>query len=528
MAAVLLDFPERYNAAADLLYRNLEEGRGKQVAIQSPGLPDVTYDAVAKLSNQAGNALRDLGVRMEDRVLMAVLDSPEFAATFFGAIKLGAVPIPVNTNLKPQDYAYFLNDSRARVAVVSRPLADGFRQIRDRLDWLEHLVVIGEAGGGELSFGEITAAAAAELPVARTGKDDMCFWLYSSGTTGFPKAAVHLQHDMRVAVELYARQILGLGPSDVTYSVAKLYFAYGLGNALYFPFAAGGRTVLLPGPPAAPAVFELVRHFKPTLFFAVPTWYANTLAADPELWSGADFSSVRVCVSAGEPLSGSIWERWQAKTGREVLDGIGSTECGHIFISNRMGEVRPDSSGQVVPGYEARIVDETGYEVPPGEVGTLMIKGDSTCAYYWNQHERTKKTIQGEWISTGDKYVCDADGFFRYQGRADDMMKVGGIWVSPTEVESVINQHEAVLECAVVGLVDDKSLVHPAAYVVLQQGQAAGVELEEALRAHVRERLAHFKCPRDFNFVEALPKTATGKIQRYRLREAGAGEPAAV
>src|SRR5438094_1045602 len=230
MAAVLLDFPERYNAAADLLDRNLEEGRGKQVAIQSPGLPDVTYDAVAKLSNQAGNALRDLGVRMEDRVLMAVLDSPEFAATFFGAIKLGAVPIPVNTNLKPQDYAYFLNDSRARVAVVSRPLADGFRQIRDRLDWLEHLVVIGEAGEGELSFGEITAAAGAELPVARTGKDDMCFWLYSSGTTGFPKAAVHLQHDMRVAVEPYARQILGLGPSDVTYSAATPTFAYRPGN----------------------------------------------------------------------------------------------------------------------------------------------------------------------------------------------------------------------------------------------------------------------------------------------------------
>src|SRR5436309_2232040 len=239
MAAVLLDFPERYNAAADLLYRNLEEGRGKQVAIQSPGLPDVTYDAVAKLSNQAGNALRDLGVRIEDRVLMAVLDSPEFAATFFGAIKLGAVPVPVNTNLKPQDYAYLLNDSRARVAVVSQPLADHLRQVRGQLEWLEHLVVIGEPERGELSYHQLTGAAKEELPVARTGRDDMCFWLYSSGTTGFPKAAVHLQHDMRVAVELYAKPILGISDRDVAVSVAKLYFAYGLGNSLYFPFAVG-------------------------------------------------------------------------------------------------------------------------------------------------------------------------------------------------------------------------------------------------------------------------------------------------
>jgi benzoate-CoA ligase family protein len=522
MAVPQLDFPDRYNAAADLLDRNLEEGRGKRIAIQGPGIPDLTYEEVVKRANRAGNALRALGVEIENRVLMAVLDSPEFAATFFGAIKLGAVPIPVNTNLKPQDYAYFLNDSRAKVAVVSQPLADSFRQIRDQLEWLEHLVVIGDAGNGEHGFDDLTRGAKDELSVARTGKDDMCFWLYSSGTTGFPKAAVHLQHDMRVAVELYAKQILEIDEPDAMFSVAKLYFAYGLGNALYFPFAVGGRSVLLSGPPAAPVVFDLVRHLKPTLFFAVPTWYANTLAADPEVWSGADFSSVRLCVSAGEPLSGSIWDRWQAKTGREILDGIGSTECGHIFISNRPGEVRPNSSGRLVPGYDARVIDEEGVEVPPGEVGTLLIKGDSTCAYYWNQHERTTKTIQGEWISTGDKYVRDAEGFFQYQGRADDMMKVGGIWVSPTEVEAVINQHDAVLECAVVGLVDDKSLIHPAAFVVLQHGQQPAVELEETLRGHVRERLAHFKCPRDFNFVESLPKTATGKIQRYKLREGGA------
>jgi benzoate-CoA ligase family protein len=527
MGAPALEFPERFNAAIDLLDRQLEEGRGSQVAIRTQA-GDSTYGQLAAAANRAGNALKGLGVQMENRVLMAVLDGPEFAVTFFGAIKLGAVPIPVNTNLKPQDYAYFLNDSRARVAVVSQPLADHFRQIRSELEWLEHLVVVGEPGPGELSYGEITGAAGEELSPANTSRDDMCFWLYSSGTTGFPKAAVHLQHDMRVCVELYAKPILGIDDRDLTFSVAKLYFAYGLGNALYFPIAAGAQTVLLPGPPAPPAVFELVRRFKPTVFYAVPTWYANTLAADPELWQQADFRSVRVCVSAGEPLAGAIWERWKAKTGVEILDGIGSTEIGHIFISNRPGAVRRDSSGQLVPGYEARVAGEDGESLGAGEVGTLMVKGDSTCAYYWNQHERTKRTIQGEWINTGDKYVRDADGFFSYQGRADDMMKVGGIWVSPTEVEGVINEHEAVLECAVVGIVNEQNLINPVAYVVLQRGADGGVEVEEALRLHVRDRLAHFKCPHDFYFVAELPKTATGKIQRYKLREAGAGERAAV
>jgi benzoate-CoA ligase len=329
---------------------------------------------------------------------------------------------------------------------------------------------------------------------------------------------VHLQHDMRVCVELYAKPVLGIGEDDVTFSVAKLYFAYGLGNALYFPLAVGATTVLLPGQPAPAAVVEVVRHHRPTIYYAVPTSYAGTLAADPEVWEMADFSSVRVCVSAGEPLAGSLLERWRARTGTDILDGIGSTECLHIFISNRIGDVRPDSTGTVVPGYEARIVDETGHEAPPGEVGSLLVKGDSICAFYWNQHERTRQTIRGEWIDTGDKYVRDASGHFTYQGRSDDMLKVSGIWVSPTEVEAAINAHEAVLECAVVGVVDQERLVQPEAHVVLQPGRQGSVELEEALRTHVRSRLAHFKCPREFLFVEELPKTATGKIQRFKLR----------
>lgn len=519
----MLEIPDRYNAATDFLDSNLEAGRGGKVAIRTAAGAQVTYSEVAASANRWGNAIRELGVEIENRVLMAMLDTPEFAATFWGTIRTGAVPIPVNTNLSAKDYEYLLNDSRAKMAVVSQPLADQFREARGRLKWLKHLVVVGEAGPHELSYAELLSGArSAELTPADTTKDDMGFWLYSSGTTGFPKGAVHLQHDMRVCTELYAKPILGIDERDVTFSVAKLYFAYGLGNALYFPFAVGATTVLLPGPPAPATVLDVIKHQRPTIYYAVPTSYANLLAADPEIWAQADFSSVRICVSAGEPLAGSILERWGSRTRTDILDGIGSTEVCHIFVSNRIGDIRPDSTGRVVDGYDVKVVDELGAEVPDGEVGTLMVKGDSTCAFYWNQHERSKQTILGEWISTGDKYIRSPDGYLSYQGRADDMMKVSGIWVSPTEVEACINAHEAVLECAVVGIINEERLIIPEAYVVLRPGQDASVELEVELREHVRSRLAHFKCPHDFHFVESLPKTATGKIQRFKLRDSAA------
>ena len=512
------ELPLRYNAGADLLDGNLEAGRGDKIAIRATDGAEQTYAEVAAGANRMGNALREHGVEIENRVLIAALDCPEFVATFFGAIKLGAVPVPVNTNLKAQDYAYLLNDSRARVAVVSASLVDAFRQV-GKLTHLRHLVVIGDAQPGELSFAEITETASDTLDPADTSRDDMCFWLYSSGTTGFPKGVVHLQHDMRYVVENYGKPVLRIAEADVTFSIAKLYFAYGLGNALYMPFGVGASTVLLAGSPAPATVLDVVRHFRPTIYYGVPTSYANVLAADPEVWANADFGSVRICVSAGEPLAGSILARWKARTGADILDGIGSTECCHIFISNKIDDVRPDCSGTVVPGYEVRIIDDTGDDVQPGEVGSLLVKGDSICSSYWNQHDRTKRTIRGEWIDTGDKYLRDTDGYFRYQGRSDDMLKVGGIFVSPTEVEAVVNAHDAVLECAVVGVIDEQRLVRPEAYVVLKPGRAATVELEEELRQHVRERLAHFKCPRDFHFVDELPKTATGKIQRFKLRE---------
>jgi benzoate-CoA ligase family protein len=478
MAWTTAELPPRYNAAADLLDQNLAAGRGQKVAIRTTEGAELTYAEVAAGANRFGNALGELGVELENRVLLALLDTPEFATAFFGAIKAGVVPIPVNTNLKPHDYAYFLNDSRARAAVVSAPLADRIRSIRGELRYLRHLIVVGKAGPGELSYAEITGAASDELEAAETTPDDMCFWQYSSGTTGFPKGVVHLQHDMRYCCENFARPVLGIGADDVTFSVAKLYFAYGLGNALYFPFSVGATTVLMSGAPAPAAAVDAVRQQRPTLYFGVPTSYANTLAADPETWAAADFSSVRLCVSAGEPLAGSILERWRARTGTVILDGIGSTECCHIFISNRPQDVRPDSSGTVVPGYEAMVIDEAGQELAPGEVGTLLVKGDSICAFYWNQHNRTKRTIKGEWIDTGDKYSRDAEGYFKYQGRSDDMLKVSGIWVSPTEVEAAINAHESVLECAVVGIVDDRQLVLPEAFIVLQSGAPAGPDLE--------------------------------------------------
>ncbi len=508
---------DHYNATTDLLDGNLEQGRFDKVAIRTQ-VGEWTYADVAISANRAGNAFRELGVEVENRVLMAVLDSPEFAATFFGAIKLGAVPVPVNTNLSPDEYAYLLNDSRAKIAVVSEPVADVFRTIRHQSSYLWHLVVIGKAAPSELSFEEIIRNAAKELSPADTTRDDICFWLYSSSTTGRPKGVVHLQHDMRSCVETYAKSVLGINDSDITFSAYKLYFAYGLGNGLYFPFAAGATSVLIAEPPLPRLIFEAIRRFRPTIYFASPTSFANVLAAPASSWKAADFSSVRACISAGEPLPGSVLTRWKEKTGIDILDGIGSTESCHIFISNRVHDVCLDCSGTVVEGYEVRVTDEEGRDVPAGQPGMLMVKGDSICAFYWRQRQLTKETILGEWLKTGDIYVKDASGHFFYQGRSDDMLKVGGMWVSPYEVEEALCEDESVVECAVVGVLDRDNLVKPEAFVVLV-GNGGGKELEDRLRQHVRQRLGGNKTPRAFHFVESLPKTAAGKVQHFKLRE---------
>jgi benzoate-CoA ligase len=518
MPAPFIDLPERMNAAADFVDANVEAGRGGKLAIIDAGDGrSYTYNDVLSGTNRTGNALRSLGVRREERVMMLMLDSAEFVFTFFGAIKIGAVPIPTNTMLIAADYEYLINDSGARVLVISEPLLPLIEPIRTRLRGLEKIIVVGRPADGQLSYREMVDSASAELSPANLSKDDACFWLYSSGTTGFPKGAVHLQHDMKVQADLYARPTLGITKEDRTFSVAKLFFAYGLGNGLYFPFRVGATAVLYPGRPEPTKVFEIIDRYQPTLFYSVPTGYAGLLAID-DAAERYNTSSIRLCVSAGEALPPSLYERWKERFGVEILDGIGSTEILHIFISNRQGRVKPGSTGEIVPGYEARIVDEKGDQVPTGEIGDLLIKGDSICACYWNKHEQTKDTIEGHWIRTGDKYSRDEDGYFWYQGRSDDMLKVGGIWVSPVEVEHALMQHPAVLECAVVGIEDSDRLVKPKAYVVLKDPSRAGDELARQLQQFVRNKIAEYKYPRAIEFIAELPKTATGKVKRYKLR----------
>ncbi len=517
-------FPDPMNAAALFVDHNVDEGRGEAVAILCQD-KQFTYRQVQEMVNRTGNLLLGLGLQAEQRVLMLLLDGPEFAATFFGAIKAGLVPVPVNTSLRAGDYRYMLNDSRAPVALVSGALLPELEPALLEARYLRHLVVVdGEAGPGRSDirrhdYKTLLAAAAGALAAEPRLPDDVAFWLYTSGTTGTPKGAVHLQHDMLVCCESYARQVLAITAADRMYSVAKLFFAYGLGNALYFPFWVGGSTVLDPGRPEPRRVLDNVARHRPTLFFSVPTNYAAILSTEDERQT---FQSVRACVSAGEGLPSTLYQRWRERYGVEILDGIGSTEVLHIFISNRPGQVRPGSSGTIVPGYEARVVDDIDRRVPDGEIGNLLVKGDSTCAYYWNQHEKTKRTIQGEWIRTGDKYARDTDGFFWHAGRTDDMLKVSGQWVSPVEVEAALIEHPAVLESAVVGLADADGLIKPKAFVVLRESQTGSETLAAELKEFVKGRIAPYKYPRWIDFVSQLPKTATGKIQRYKLREQSA------
>ena len=508
--------PAEFNVAAYFIDRGLGEGSAASAAYIYEDRT-LTYGDVRELTNRAGNVLLELGVGREDRVLIVCLDSPEFVATFWGAIKIGAVPIPVNTLMRSADYLYFLNDSRAKVAVVSAPLlaeaAPALREARH----LRHVLVAGGAPGPYLSWEDRLAKASTALDPAPTSRDEPAFWLYSSGSTGFPKGAVHLHHDMVVCVETYAKQVLGIRPTDRVFSAAKLFFAYGLGNAGYFPLGVGGQAVLSPHRPTPEGVFEILHRHRPTLFFGVPTLYAAMLAVkEPE--KRFDLSALRLCVSAGEALPEEICTRWQERFGVEIIDGIGTTEILHIFLSNRPGASRPGSSGLTVPGYELSIVDEAGQPVKQGEIGNLRVNGDSTMAYYWNQHEKTKETLHGPWIQTGDKYYQDADGFYWYCGRSDDMLKVGGIWVSPVEVEATLIKHPAVLEAAVVGKEDDDKLVKPRAFVVLKEPATATPGLADELKAFVKDKIAPYKYPRWIEFVADLPKTATGKIQRFKLR----------
>ena len=511
--------PEDFNAASYFVDRHIAEGRGQKVAIECEDRR-ITYSQLAELVNRVGNALRQLDVRPEERVFLLLLDTPEFAASFFGAIKIGAVPVPVNTLLKPADYEFLLNNSRARVVIASASLFPNLQAIpRTQLRFVQTFIVVGDAERtGTLSFESWIRDHSVSLDAARTSKDDAAFWLYSSGSTGKPKACVHLQHDMVVCAERYAKAILNVTEDDRLFSVAKLFFAYGLGNGLYFSLAVGATSILLPGPPKPQSIFDVVERSRPTLFFSVPSNYAKLLAHLPDA-STPGFSSVRYAISAGECLPATIFHRFKERFGVEILDAIGSTEALHMFIANRPGAVKPGSSGMIIPGFEARIVDENNHTVARGEMGDLMIKTDAACACYWNQHDKTKDTMSGHWLRTGDRYYQDADGYFWYAGRSDDMLKVSGTWVSPVEIENQLLEHPHVQEAAVVGQKDEDGLIKTVACVVLRDGQPGNPEVAAELQRFVLERLPVFKRPHRIEFFQELPKTATGKLQRYRLRQ---------
>jgi benzoate-CoA ligase len=512
-----ISLPDEFNAAAYFIDRHMREGRAEKIAIEC-GDAKLTYGQLYARVNQFGNALRSLGVRMEERVLLLLLDTPEFAISFFGAIKVGAVPVPVNTLLKPNDYRYLLNNSRARVLIVSEWLFPLIQSIpRNELRHLETIVVLGEAPPGTHSFHHLSQNSSPELDPAPTRKDDAAFWLYSSGSTGQPKGCVHLQHDMVVSTERYAKAILNISERDRFFSVAKLFFAYGLGNGLYFSLAVGATSILLSGPPRPQSVFDVIERHRPTLFFSVPSNYVKLLA-HAAVGREFDLSSIRHGISAGEALPASVFHRFKERFGVEILDAIGSTEALHMIISNVPGEVRPGSSGKVLPGFEAKIVDDNDSPVRDGEVGNLLVKADSICAYYWGEHEKTKTTIAGHWLRTGDKYHQDADGYFWYDGRTDDMLKVSGVWVSPIEIERVLSEHPTVQEVAVIFRKDADELSKLAACVVLRDGANGTPHLARELQEFVLQRLPIFKRPHWIEFLPELPKTATGKVQRYKLR----------
>ncbi|AOY59274.1 MULTISPECIES: benzoate-CoA ligase family protein [Desulfococcus] len=508
-----IKLPEHFNAADYFVDRNIREGRKDKVAVVCEDR-QLTYGQIQEGVNRIGNGLRALGVRMEERVALLLLDTEIYPQAFFGAIKIGAVPINLNTLMRPKDYQYFLNDSRARVLVINSELLENLTDIRGNLKFLEHVIVVNGTGKtDDIDFTSWIADQSPLLDAAPTTPDDACFWLYSSGSTGQPKGTVHLQHDMVFAAETYGKQVLQVQEDDRCFSAAKLFFAYGLGNGLYFPFSVGATAIYHPGRPTPDAMYDVINTHGATIFFGVPTLFGAMLTNEGTL------GPVKICVSAGEALPPEIFKRWKERFGVPIMDGIGSTEVAHIFISNRRDAMRPGSTGKIVPGYEARIVDENLADLPKGEIGTLLIKGDSIAAYYWNKHEKTKSTMLGAWINTDDKFFEDEEGFFFYVGRSNDMLKAGGIWVSPIEVEACLMEHAAVLECGVTGSPDKDQLIKPRAFVVLNKGFEPSPELEKELKEYVKSKLAHYKYPRWIDFMEELPKTATGKIKRFMLKE---------
>ena len=510
----VFNYSDTFNVAVPFIDRHLEEGRGEKVAIRVHGGGSVTYKTLVEYVNKAGNALIDLGCRKGDRVLMVVKDSAEFYYLFWGAIKAGIIPVPLNTLLRAKDYAYMIENSEATAMIYSTEYSPEIEPAIQKSNF-KPKINLSIDGSGEC-LAKHMLAASSNLKAAKTSANEDCFWLYSSGTTGGPKGVIHAHKDMVVTSQHYGVGILGINEKDTCFSAAKLFFAYGLGNAMTFPLWVGAEAVLFPGPPTPDSCHEIIENYRPTIFYGVPTLYAAQLKSmetnDPDL------SSIRVCTSAGEALPPDLLKRWLDKTGIPLLDGIGTTEILHIFLSNRIDNVKPGASGLTVPGYEGKVVDGDGKEVPNGETGDLMIKGDSLLKLYWRNPEKTAESLKDGWMYTGDTYYRDDEGFFFCCGRSDDMLKVGGIWCSPVEIENKLVEHPKVLEAAIVGREDDEQLIKPEAFIVLNNSADAGDDLKAELLEHCKSGLARYKYPRWFNFVKDLPKTATGKIQRFQLR----------
>jgi benzoate-CoA ligase len=508
-----VDIPRRYNAAHDLIARNASRG-SKTAFIDAVSGDSLSYAQLAGQAQRFASALRAQGFEPESRVLLCMLDTLEWPVVFLGCILAGVVPVAANTLLTTRDFDFMLRDSRAQGLIVSRPLLPAFDALIGNINSLKTVIVAGvDQLEPYLTVAQMVQSGAAGFTPEDTCADDACFWLYSSGSTGTPKGTVHLHSHLIQTAELYGRAVLGIQESDVVFSAAKLFFAYGLGNGLTFPMSVGATAVLLPARPTPADVFGILRKHQPSIFYGVPTLYAGLLA-DASRPAKSELK-LRMCTSAGEALPAEIGRKWTAEYGCEILDGIGSTEMLHIFLSNRPGDVRYGTTGKAVPGYGLRLVADDGSECGDGEIGELQISGPTSALMYWNNRAKTKTTFAGEWTRSGDKYTRDADGYYTYGGRTDDMLKVGGIYVSPFEVEASLMTHPSVLEAAVIGVADADELVKPKAFVVLKAGQSVS---EDGLKAHVKSQLAPYKYPRWIEFVAELPKTATGKIQRFKLR----------
>jgi 4-hydroxybenzoate-CoA ligase len=511
-----MDFPRQYNAARDFIDRHVDAGLADKPAFID-ARRTVTYGELAGATRQMANVLAALEVPREGRIALLMHDTVDWPIAFWGALRAGVVPVAINTLLGTAQYEYMLADSRAQAVIVSNSLLAVIEPCLDKLPHLRHVIVAGEPVAGRPSFTDLVSQASAEFETADTCCDEVAFWLYSSGSTGNPKGTCHVHTSMMVTAETYGRQVLGIRPDDVVLSAAKLFFAYGLGNSMSMPMAVGATAVLLADRPTPAAVFGLLKQHAPTLFFGVPTLYA-TLLAEPECTPENGSSRLRLCVSAGEALPAEVGRTWKQRFGVDILDGVGSTEMLHIYLSNAPDDIRYGTCGKPVPGYAVRLLDEAGNEVGVDEIGEMLVEGASAADGYWHQRAKSRATFEGRWTRTGDKFVRDAQGYYRICGRTDDMFKVSGIWVSPFEVEAALISHEAVLEAAVVPKADSDGLLKPKAFVILKPGHAPE-GLPPALKDHVKASIGQWKYPRWIEFVETLPKTATGKIQRFKLRD---------